>query len=224
MKAAVASFQFTGSRHDLPPLGAQRLHLPGVVDRGERLKAVAQRRRAVVEVDPRAAAPQLASHRHQAKVVGAQVVLVERFGRAARRCCVRRFPSTSRGTGTRRYAGIPVALHQLHPAMAARVVVGPHVLGVKAHDDDGLVEDLVFDEVAGLGDLLEPARHLPHARPEQLVLQLVELRVVVPLLGNPVRRSATAHGTGSGAQFTSMAVTPLRSLRRHTIRDIRPCQ
>ena len=54
------------------------------------------------------------------------------------------------------------------------------------HDDDRLVEDLVLDEVAGLRDLLEPARHLPHPRPEQLGLQRVELRVVVALLGDPV--------------------------------------
>jgi hypothetical protein len=53
--------------------------------------------------------------------------------------------------------------------------------------DDRLVEDLVLDIVVGLGDLLQPARHLPDPRPEQLGLQGVEVRVVVALLAHPVR-------------------------------------
>src|SRR6201999_798775 len=64
----------------LPPLDAQRLDLPRVVDRGERLEAVTQRRSVVVEVDPRAAAPDLTPDRDQAKIVGFQVVVVELLG------------------------------------------------------------------------------------------------------------------------------------------------
>ena len=71
--------------------------------------------------------------------------------------------------------------------MAADVLerAHPHVVG--AQHDDRLVEDLVLDEVVRLRDLLEPARHLPDARPQQLGFHLVEVRVEVALLGNPVR-------------------------------------
>ena len=62
----------------VPPLGPQRLDLPRVEDGGERLDALPQRRRVVVEVDPRAPAPHLAPHRHEVDVVGLQVVLGER--------------------------------------------------------------------------------------------------------------------------------------------------
>ena len=66
---------------------------------------------------------------------------------------------------------LPRTLAQLRRAVAAHVVerldrAGPAV----AHDEDRLVDDLVLDEVARLRDLLEPARHLPHVRPEALSL------------------------------------------------------
>ena len=62
----------------VPPLGPQRLDLPRVEDGGDRLDALPQRRRVVVEVDPRAPAPHLAPHRRQVDVAGLQVVLGER--------------------------------------------------------------------------------------------------------------------------------------------------
>src|SRR6185369_17805952 len=67
----------------------------------------------------------------------------------------------------------PAALHQLHPAVATGVVVGADGGGVDPHHDDRLVENLVLDEVAGFRDLLEPARHLPDPRPEELGLQRI---------------------------------------------------
>ena len=66
---------------------------------------------------------------------------------------------------------------------------------VDAHDDHGLVEDLVHDEVAGLLDFLQPARHLPDVRPEFLALERVELGVVVAACIDPVR---PRHGKGNG--------------------------
>ena len=60
-----------------------------------------------------------------------------------------------------------------------------HVIG--AQHDDRLIEELVLDEVARLRDLLEPARHLPDARPQQLGFHRVEVGVEVTLLGNAVR-------------------------------------
>ena len=169
----------------LPPLDAQRLHLPGVVDRRERLEAVAQRRGVVVEVDPRASTPELTSDRNQAEILRVQVVLVELLGPQHEGVVSVDAPAPA-VEGANEGAPIPVAFHQLYAAMAAGVVIGPHVFGVEADHDDGLVEDLVLDEVAGLGDLLEPACHLPHPRPEHLVFERVELRVVVPLLGDPI--------------------------------------
>jgi hypothetical protein len=83
-------------------------------------------------------------------------------------------------------AGAP-ALDHLHAPVAADVLERPHAHVLAPHDDDGLVEDLVFDEVVRLGDLLQPARHLPHPGPQQLGLQGVEVRIVVALLAHPVR-------------------------------------
>ena len=169
----------------LPPLDAQRLHLPGVVDRRERLETVAQWRCVVVEVDPRAPAPELTPNRDEAKIVGVQVVLVEFFGPQDERVASVDAPTPS-VKRAHESASIPVAFHQLYPAMAAGIVVGAHCVRVEPDHDDGLVEDLVLDVVARFGDLFQPACHLPHPRPEQFVFQRVELGVVVPLLGNPI--------------------------------------
>ena len=76
--ACWASFQFTGSRHGVPPLGAQRLDLPRVEDAWRRARCTARSGGALgVEVDPRAAAPRLAPHRHEVDVAGLEVVLGE---------------------------------------------------------------------------------------------------------------------------------------------------
>ena len=83
-------------------------------------------------------------------------------------------------------AGAP-ALGDPDAAVPADVVERPHAEVLGAHDDDRLVEDLVLGEVTRLGYLLQPARHLPDPRPEQLGLQPVEVRVVVALLAHPVR-------------------------------------
>ena len=169
----------------VPPLGPQRLHLPGVEDGGERLDALPQRRRVVVEVDPGAPAPHLAPHRREVEVLGLQVVLGERL--------------RLRDEGVRAVGAVappveradepalarPPALDDLDAAVAAGVLEGPHAQVVGAHHDDRLVEDLVLDEVARLGDLLEPARHLPDPGPQQLDLHLVEVRVEVALLAGP---------------------------------------
>ncbi len=107
-------------------------------------------------------------------------------------------------------AARPAALDELHAAVAAGVVVGADGGVVDAHDDDRLVENLVLDEVAGLGDLLQPARHLPDARPEQLGLQRVEVLVVVALLGDAVNTAAppTAPEAVSSPLFESNLLTP----------------
>ena len=68
-----------------------------------------------------------------------------------------------------------------------------HVVG--AQDDDRLVEELVLDEVVRLGDLLQPAGHLPDPRPQLLGFHRVEVRVEVALLGDPV---GVLHRVGHG--------------------------
>ena len=60
---------------------------------------------------------------------------------------------------------------------------------------DRLVEELVLHEVARLGDLLEPAGHLPDPRPQLLGFHRVEVRVEVALLGDPV---GVLHRVGHG--------------------------
>ena len=64
----------------LPPLGAQRTHLPFVVLGREWFDALAQRRCTVVEVDPGAATPQLTPNRDEAEIIGAEVAFVEYLG------------------------------------------------------------------------------------------------------------------------------------------------
>jgi hypothetical protein len=58
---------------------------------------------------------------------------------------------------------------------------------VDTHDDHGLVKDVVDHEIAGLFDLLQPARHLPDVRPELLTLEFVELAVVIAACIDTVR-------------------------------------
>ena len=81
----------------------------------------------------------------------------------------------------------PSALDDLDAPMAAGVLERAHAHVVGAQHDDRLIEELVLDEIVRLRDLLEPARHLPDARPQQLDLHLVEVGVEVALLANPVR-------------------------------------
>ncbi len=80
-----------------------------------------------------------------------------------------------------------MALDDLDAAMPACVLERAHTHVGGAQHDDRLIEDLVLDEIVRLGKLLEPARHLPHPRPQQFGLHRVEVRVVVALLARPVR-------------------------------------
>ncbi len=184
--ASIGELPVHGKAARVPRLGPQRLHLPRVEDRGGRLHALPHRWRVVVEVDPRAPAPHLAPHRREIEVARLQVVLREGLpprDRGVR--AVRAVAPTVERAREPALAG-PAPLHELHAPVAAGVLErrDPHVVG--AEHDDRLVEELVLHEVARPGDLLEPARHLPDARPQQLGLHRVEVRVEVALLGDPV--------------------------------------
>ena len=166
----------------VPPLGAQRLHLPRVEDAGGGLDALAQRWGTRVEVDPRAAAPRLAQHGHEVDVAGLELVVGE--GSLLRHVGVAPIlavaPAVER-TGEPARAGAP-SLHHLHAAVPARVLEGAHLAVVGAQDQHRLVEDLVLHDIARLRDLLEPARHLPHAGPQLFGLEREELGIGVPRL------------------------------------------
>ena len=108
MNAAVASFQFTGSRQDCHHSTRSDSTFQASYDRCERLDAVAQRRGVVVEVDPRAAAPQLAPDRDELRDRRRAGCPRRRPRAATRTCCARRYPSTSRGTGRRSVRRFPL--------------------------------------------------------------------------------------------------------------------
>ncbi len=140
----------------VPPLGAQRLDLPRVEDRRGRLDALAQRRRVGVEVDPRTPAPHLTTHGGEVDVVWLQVVLGKRA--ALRHVGVRAIgavaPAVER-TDEPALAGAAV-LDDLDSTVPARVLERTHGHVVGAQHDDGLIEELVLDEVVWLRDLLQP--------------------------------------------------------------------
>src|SRR3546814_5099813 len=70
--------------------------------------------------------------------------------------------------------------------MRADVVVGLDRGRVGADDDDRLVDDVIGDVVADLGDLFETTRDLPHVRPQMLGLEPRELGAVINLFRDEV--------------------------------------
>jgi hypothetical protein len=76
-------------------------------------------------------------------------------------------PAVERADEARRLAvtvSVALAAGDRHVAVAAGVVERLHAL-VSADDDHRLAEVLVFDPVANVRNLLEPACHLPDVRP-----------------------------------------------------------
>ena len=145
----------------VPPLGSQRLDLP-CVERGRRgLEALPERGCVVVEVDPRTPTPDFATHGDEVEIGGLEVVFGERLspwdvGVLAVRAVA---PAVERAGETA--LTVSLSLREPHPTMAAGVLERLHISVVGAHHHDGLVEDLVFHEVARVRDLFEPAGHLP---------------------------------------------------------------
>ena len=175
-----------GETTGVPPFDPQRLDLPGVKDGGERLDALSQRWSIVVQVDPGAPAPDLAPHGREVDVRRLQVVLGKRLlprdeGVLAVRAVT---PPVERADEPA--LARTSTLDDLDATMAAGVLEGGRSPAFGAHHDDGLIQDLVLGEVAGLRDLLEPARHLPDPRPQELRLHLEEVRVEIALLAGPV--------------------------------------
>ena len=97
--ACSASFQFTGRRQAYHhSVRSDSTFHASRID-GGRLDALAQRRRVVVEVDPRAAAPHLAPHRASGRCRRARGCARRTSCAAGCGCSRRRGRSTSRGTG-----------------------------------------------------------------------------------------------------------------------------
>ena len=152
--------------------------------RGGGLEIVAQRLAVGIHVDPDPAAPgvdlDLAQPRALVRQRALPVLLVQRRG-CSRRPGRTRQPWKPQTKCALLAAGVLRAggsVHQPAAAMRAHVVVGADLVGRRAHDQDRVVEDVVGEVVADLGDLLDAADLLPHLAP-----QLVALRPGV-VLGN----------------------------------------
>ena len=169
-----------------PPLRPQVLDVPRVVEGGERRDRVEQRRRVGVEVDERAPAPRLDPHFGETEVGGVAVGFVEEVGLVHERVGAVEAPAPPVERADEPALVAPAVVDELHAAVTAHVVVRLDRVLVDAHDDHRLVEDLVLDVVARLRDVFQPARHLPHPRPQELRFHGEELRVVVAAGGDAV--------------------------------------
>ena len=185
--ASSASFQFTGRRHanHRSVRNDSTFHASSVLAAGSMhgRNGGASSSRLIHAHPPHTSRP----HRDEVDVVRLEVVLGERL--SPRDGCVHAVEAVAPAMER---AGEPVlarpaSLDDLDATVAAGVLERAHAHVVGAQHDDRLIEELVLDEVVRRGDLLEPARHLPDARPQQLDFHLVEVRVDVALLGDPVR-------------------------------------
>ena len=165
------------------PLGPQGVCFPGVK---HGLNALAQPRRIVIEVDERAAIGYLDPARSERYVGRLAVGLIEQIGLVDEGVGpVEPITPALEGADESRPT-VPAILDELHATVAARVVICAHRRLVHPHDDDRLVEDLVFDVVTGVRDFSQAACHLPDMGPQELALHGIELRVVVSLGGDTV--------------------------------------
>ena len=124
---------------------------------------------------------------------------------------------------------------QARPAMAADVVVGADVAGAVADDDDLLAGDVDREEVARLGELLDPSGEDPLGPPDALALaveeRLVDVRrprqrrlerVARRVAGTPVQRRATSSPTTRRCVVTPYVSPVSGSLRGTTTRRCSP--
>ena len=205
-----------GGKHGrLPPGGPHLPHVERVEQLGQRAERRVQRRRVGVHVDERAPAPRVDLALDEMEVVGIECRLGEQLGLVHERVGAVEVPAPAveRADEAAAFAVAPV-VDELRRPMAAGIEVRLDRVGVDAHHDDRLVEDPVLDEVARVGDLFEPARHLPHVRPKVLALELEEVGRVVPRRGDAFRvgnregMHRTNHGAIRSRQTKSTASAP----------------
>ena len=100
--------------------------------------------------------------------------------RLVRACACSRRAGCSATRGSRRRSSPPACrghswhrrgVHEPASAMGAHVVVGRDRHRPRAHDEDRVVENVVGEVVADLGDVLDAARLLPDLAPEPVALR-----------------------------------------------------
>ena len=106
--------------------------------------------------------------------------------------------------------------------MWAGIEEGSDVVAVAANDQNGLVANDVLEEIAGIGNLLFPAGHLPDAGPQAFHLEVKELLRRVAGTGNDHHAGGLAQCesvVGHGHQFRpSLIMGSGRWLRRRQTR------
>ncbi len=163
----------------VPPFGAQFAGAARVKLVHDRAEAFQQRGGAVVEIDESAAAPGLDPAGFQRDPGRIELVLAEDLAPENKAVGPVEIvaPAVERADEARPGA-IAAALDQPHAAVTADVVEGPDTV-FRANDDNGLFEHAVFGIVADLGNFLQPAGHLPDMRPELLLFEREEARIVI---------------------------------------------
>ena len=96
---------------------------------------------------------------------------------------------------------VPLALFFFALGVGIAYLVLPFALAfLFSFNDDRLVENLVLDIVADVGNLLEPAGNLPDIRPEPLFLEPRERRAALILLREEIVSHAVGGETGVGCR------------------------
>ena len=217
--------------HPLAPLAAHVLQAERVEDLGGREQVVGQRLAVGIHVDPQPAAPGVDAHRRQVGVRRRQralpvVLLTDVRAGAVQTVC----PAVE--SAYERLAGPALGVlgafgHVDEPAAAvhAHVVVCRKLVCTGPHDDDRVVEDVVGQVTAHLGQLLDPADLLPDLAPQPIPFRPCIFRRGVGL--HPDRRRGgeffvprvgdSLNGVGHGFSQLVMAARKLSSLRNSEV-------
>ena len=84
-------------------------------------------------------------------------------------------------------------IHQSPPPVRADVVVGLDGVGIGAHDQHRIVENVVSDVAAHFGKLFDPSRLQPDLAPQPVALGTGVLRLDVRLYGAHLRLGIFFH-------------------------------
>ncbi len=179
--------------------------------------------RVAIHVDKDATRPSAHLAFHQSQIVRVQNPILEalRPVHGQRRGAIQ-VPSP----GVKRADDLPsperaAALGQLRTPVPALILIGLD-FRPRAHHEDRIVRNAILDIITDIGDLLEPAGHLPHPRPQPFVLQLEELPVEIALARN-VRaiRDREGHSESVHSNRFLYRGTRRQYLCQHTLHQIR---
>src|SRR5690606_11071758 len=90
-----------------------------------------------------------------------------------------------------------LAVHHPRAAVAAEVVEGPHLAVLPAHDDGALAKDVEGQPVAGRGDVVDMARHLPVVQEDVVAFQPEQRLAVI----GPGRQAGPVPVVRNGQRF-----------------------